>query len=71
MAIELDFPDRSLTSAQVLAALGYVPANSDLSNLNLALASLANADSDTAAAIVGVPVGGMYRNGSVLQVRVA
>jgi hypothetical protein len=30
-----------------------------------------NAANDTAAATAGVPVGGIYRNGSVLQVRVA
>lgn len=37
----------------------------------LSLASLVNAVDDTAAATAGVPVGGLYRNGSVLMIRVA
>lgn len=35
------------------------------------LSELSNAADDTAAASAGVPVGGMYRDGSVLMVRVA
>lgn len=45
-----------------------------LSNKTLAapkLSGLANAVDDTAAASAGVPVGGVYRNGSALQIRVA
>jgi len=44
-----------------------------LSNKTLAaprLSGLVNAVDDTAAASAGVPVGGVYRNGSALQVRV-
>ena len=37
----------------------------------LDISSLVNAINDAAAASAGVPVGGMYRNGSVLMVRVA
>lgn len=37
----------------------------------LDISTLVNAVNDAAAASVGVPVGGMYRNGSVLMVRVA
>lgn len=33
-------------------------------------AALANYTDDTAAAAGGVPIGGLYRNGSVVQVRV-
>ncbi len=35
------------------------------------LTGLTNAVNDAAAAIAGVPVGGIYRNGSVLMVRVS
>lgn len=35
------------------------------------LAALGNYANDTAAAAGGVPIGGMYRNGSILMVRVA
>lgn len=35
------------------------------------IAGLANAANDAAAAAAGVPITGMYRNGSVLMVRVA
>ena len=38
---------------------------------NIDLAGLPNFSNDTAAATGGVPVGGMYRNGSVLMVRVS
>ena len=38
---------------------------------NIALGSLGNYASDVAAAAGGVTVGGMYRNGSVLMVRVS
>lgn len=38
---------------------------------NVDLSGLANYANDTAAATGGVPVGGMYRNGSVLMVRVS
>lgn len=37
----------------------------------LDISALVNAVNDAAAASAGVPVGGMYRNGSVLMVRVA
>lgn len=37
----------------------------------LDISSLVNAVDDAAAAAAGVPVGGMYRDGSVLMVRVA
>jgi hypothetical protein len=36
----------------------------------LSVINLQNAVDDTAAAAAGVPVGGLYRNGSVLMVRV-
>lgn len=35
------------------------------------LAQLPNAANDAAAAALGVPVGGLYRNGSALHVRVS
>lgn len=35
------------------------------------LSNLVNASNDAAAALLGVPIGGMYRNGSVLMVRVS
>lgn len=35
------------------------------------LANLVDAADDTAAAALGVPVGGLYRNGSILKVRVS
>lgn len=38
---------------------------------NIAPGSLGNHADDVAAAAGGVPVGGMYRNGSVLMVRVS
>ena len=38
---------------------------------NIDLAGLPNFANDAAAATGGVPVGGMYRNGSVLMVRVS
>ena len=38
---------------------------------NIALAGLPNFSNDTAAAAGGVKVGGMYRNGSALMVRVS
>ena len=41
-----------------------------LSSDPLGLASLVNAGNDGGAAAGGVPVGGLYRNGSVLMVRV-
>ena len=37
----------------------------------LDISALVNAVNDAAASSAGVPVGGMYRNGSVLMVRVS
>ena len=42
-----------------------------ITHKQLNLVGLINAVDDVAAASAGVPIGGMYRNGSVLMVRVA
>lgn len=47
------------TAAQVLANLGFT------------VAALGNYADDAAAAVGGVAIGGLYRNGSVLMIRVA
>jgi hypothetical protein len=39
--------------------------------LSPTLNTLTNAANDAAASVAGVPVGGLYRNGSVIQVRIA
>ena len=45
--------------------------NAPVDASNIALGNLGNYASDVAAAAGGVVVGGMYRNGSVLMVRVS
>ena len=45
--------------------------NAPIDPANIALGSLGNHADDVAAAAAGVAVGGMYRNGSVLMVRVS
>lgn len=47
--------------------MGLTKVTPELLNISL----LVNAVNDAAAAAAGVSVGGMYRNGSVLMVRVA
>lgn len=46
-------------------------ANASIDPSNIALGGLGNYANDVAAAAGGVAVGGMYRNGSVLMVRVS
>lgn len=43
----------------------------NLALLSLSLQSTSSYANDAAAAVGGVPIGGFYRNGSVVQIRVA
>ena len=67
-------PPPPITEQPVLdrwLSLLHKAVNAAISPSNIALGSLGNHADDVAAAAAGVPVGGMYRNGSVLMVRVS
>lgn len=51
--------------------VGGVVVKNSTSNIAFLLATLGNFANDAAAATGNVPVGGLYRNGSVLMIRVA
>lgn len=57
-----------VSDADVVSGIVTKNATSGVVRLN---ATLVNAVDDAAAATAGVPVGGLYRNGSVVMVRVA
>ncbi|HET8687667.1 MAG TPA: hypothetical protein VFM18_13535 [Methanosarcina sp.] len=57
-----------VSDADVVSGVVTKNATSGVVRLN---ATLVNAVDDAAAATAGVPVGGLYRNGSVVMVRVA
>lgn len=74
-AVDLPFVKWSAPSA--LGRIGLAVAGgtelvyvTDNGFLNIPAANLFNAANDVAAAALGVPANGVYRNGSVLQVRV-
>ena len=67
-------PPPPITEQPVLdrwLSLLHKAVNAPIDPANIALGSLGNYANDVAAAAGGVTVGGMYRNGSVLMVRVS
>jgi hypothetical protein len=55
---------------QITVAIGNLTKQMAMSVPYLPAAGLVNAANDAAAATAGVPINGVYRNGSVLMVRV-